>query len=454
MLPFIKQSTLITFLLFSTLVHTTTQAKQAEPLSEETIRLLDLLADVRSKIHSSYVENSSDDDLIKGAIQGMLQQLDPHSAYITKKDLEEFTRETSGQFGGIGIEINPMKSGNIKIVSPIDDTPGKKAGLKAGDIITHIDGTPLRTISFNKAVAKMRGKVSTKVTITIYREGQKPFDVEITRDTITVKSVRHRLEKNIGYIRISKFQAKTGDDLQKAIDAIKTELGDDFMGIVLDLRNNPGGLLTQAVSVSDAFLEQGEILSTRGRDTKQNKRHFATAGDAIGGKPIVVLINGGSASASEIVAGALQDHRRGIILGTRSFGKGSVQTLMNLGADRGMIKLTTARYYTPSGKSIQGEGITPDVEVFPSKIEPLQMGKAISESQLKGSLKTEDTGTQDKTKTKPKTYSDYVKTDYQLQRALDLLTAITIQQQSPTTRTESDDSPNPQNANTKPLESQ
>lgn len=429
MLKSLQRFVFIPFIMVLTL--SPVQAKQTESLSAETIRLLDLLADVRAKIHSSYVETSTDETLIKGAILGMLQQLDPHSTYITQEDLDEFTTSTSGEFGGIGIEINPMKSGNIVIVSPIDDTPGKKAGLQTGDVITHIDGVPLRTLSFDKSVSKMRGKVGSKLTITIYRKNQKPFDVEIIRDTITIKSVRHRLEKNIGYIRISKFQNKTSQDLRKAISTIKADLGDDFMGIVLDLRSNPGGLLTQAIEVTDIFLEQGEIVSTRGRNKKQNKRHFATRGDQIQGKPIVVLINGGSASASEIVAGALQDHSRAIILGTLSFGKGSVQTLMNLGDDRGMIKLTTARYYTPSGKSIQGEGITPDVEVVPSKIEPLDLGKGINESQLKGALQSEETGNQDtdKKQDKPKTYSKYVKGDYQLQRALELITAITIQQQ-------------------------
>lgn len=433
----LKKSVLFALVLGTAITATPTVAKQTEPLSAETIRLLDLLADVRAKIHSSYVEDSTDTDLMQGAIQGMLQQLDPHSAYISKADLEQFKSETSGQFGGIGIEIEPLKTGNIVIVSPIDDTPGQRAGLQAGDIITHIDGIALRTLSFNKSVAKMRGKVGTKLTITITRTGKPPFDVEITRDTITVKSVRHRVEKNMGYVRISKFQNKTGQDLKTAIAKIQTELGDDFAGLVLDLRNNPGGLLTQAIAVSDAFLQQGEIVSTRGRTQSQQTRTFAKLGDILGGKPIVVLINGGSASASEIVAGALQDHRRAVILGTKSFGKGSVQTLMDLGDNRGMIKLTTARYYTPSGKSIQGQGITPDVVVVPSKIEPLTAHKSISESQLQGSLKTESTGTTDAEKAKKKKeYTDKVKDDYQLQRALDLLTAIAIQnQQAPLTQT-------------------
>ena len=431
--------TIIGALSLGTMLCTASPALSAkEPLSAETIEMLDLLSQVRANVHRNYVEDTTDKTLIQGAIHGMLQKLDPHSAYISEKDLSDFRTKTTGEFGGIGIEIEPTKSKEIKIISPIDDTPAYKAGIKAGDIITHIDGTPVQSISFSKAISMMRGKKGSKVILTIYRKGEKPLKIDIIRDIIKTKSVRHYTTDNMGYIRISAFQRNSSDDMLKAITAIEEKLGDKFAGLVLDLRNNPGGLLTQAIAVSDAFLEQGEIVSTRGRIEKNDSRVFASDGDVLAGKPIVVLINGGSASASEIVSGALQDHKRAIILGTQSFGKGSVQTIMNLGKGKGAIKLTTSRYYTPSGTSIQGTGITPDIEVVPSKVTPLRAPTYIKESELTGALKNEKEDKKDKTKDKDKDnetlslderFKKQIKHDYQLRRALELLKAMGIQNQ-------------------------
>ena len=411
---------------------TTTPALSAEPqspkpLSKETIEMLNLLSQVRANVHKNYVEETSDKKLIEGAIHGMLQKLDPHSAYISEKDLADFRTKTTGEFGGIGIEIEPTKAGDIKIITPIDDTPAYKAGIKAGDIITHIDGTPVQGISFSKAISMMRGKKGTEVILTIYRKGEKLLKINIIRDTIKTKSVRHYISDDMGYIRISAFQKTSATDMKKAVQSIEEKLGDKFAGLVLDLRNNPGGLLTQAIAVSDAFLEQGEIVSTRGRIEKNDSRTFATQGDILKGKPIVILINGGSASASEIVSGALQEHKRAIVIGTQSFGKGSVQTIMNLGVGKGAIKLTTSRYYTPSGKSIQGKGITPDIKVVPSKVTPLRAPQYVKESELKGALKNEKTGTKEKEMTRDERFQEQIKHDYQLRRALELLKAISIQ---------------------------
>ena len=399
----------------------------SKPLSKETIEMLNLLSQVRANVHKNYVEETSDKKLIEGAISGMLQKLDPHSAYITEKDLADFRTKTTGEFGGIGIEIEPTKAGDIKIITPIDDTPAYKAGIKAGDIITHINGTAVQGISFSKAISMMRGKKGTEVTLTIYRKGEKLLKINITRDTIKTKSVRHYTSDDMGYIRISAFQKTSATDMKKAIQSIEEKLGDKFAGLVLDLRNNPGGLLTQAIAVSDAFLEQGEIVSTRGRIEENDSRTFATQGDILNGKPIVILINGGSASASEIVSGALQEHKRAVVIGTQSFGKGSVQTIMNLGKGKGAIKLTTSRYYTPSGKSIQGKGITPDIKVVPSKVTPLRAPQYVKESELKGALKNEKTGTKEKEMTRDERFQEQIKHDYQLRRALELLKAISIQ---------------------------
>ena len=360
------------------------------------------------------------------------KKLDPHSAYISPKDLEDFKSKTIGEFGGIGIEIEPTKTGEIKIISPIDDTPGHKAGLKGGDIITHINGTAVQSISFSKSLSMMRGKKGSKVILTIYRKGQKPLKFTIKRDIIKSKSVRYHTKDGIAYIRISAFQKNTATDTENAIKEIKKELGDNLKGLVIDLRNNPGGLLTGAITISDMFLNKGEIVSTRGRISKNDSRTFAEKGDVMNGKPIAVLINGGSASASEIVSGALQDHKRAIIIGTRSFGKGSVQTIMHLGKDKGAIKLTTSRYYTPSGKSIQGEGITPDIKVVPSKVSPIDAPQYTKESELSGALKNEKTGTKksnkkSKTNEKDERFKKQITEDYQLRRAIELLKAINIQ---------------------------
>jgi carboxyl-terminal processing protease len=316
----------------------------------------------------------------------MLSSLDPHSGYLNDEGFEDMKVQTRGSFGGLGIEVT-MENGLVKVVSPIDDTPAYKAGIKAGDLITHLDGKPVLGLSLNDAVDKMRGKVGTAIEITVRREGTaEPLKFKITRDVIRIKSVRSSLYDNVGYIRITTFNAQTDPGLKKALEDIKKEKGKDLLGIVVDLRNNPGGLLDQAIAVADDFLDQGEIVSTRGRNEEDTKRDNATPGDLAEGLPVVVLINGGSASASEIVAGALQDHRRAVLLGTKSFGKGSVQTIISMPGNTA-IRLTTARYYTPSGRSIQAKGIEPDIVVPQSKLENLENSDmGISEADLKGAL--------------------------------------------------------------------
>ena len=352
--------------------------------SEETYRLLNLFGDVFERIRSQYVDQPTDEQMIESAITGMLQALDPHSSYMNARTYKEMQVNTRGEFGGLGIQVT-MENGIIKVISPIDDTPAYRAGVKAGDFITHLDGEAVQGLTLSQAVEKMRGKVGSDIKLTIVRPGQDPFDVAITRAVIKITSVRHRLEGDIGYVRITSFSEQTKQGLDAAIANIKKQLGDKLKGYVLDLRNNPGGLLDQAVAVSDTFLDKGEIVSTRSRDPEATQRFNATKGDLTEGKPIVVLINGGSASASEIVAGALQDHRRAVVLGTKSFGKGSVQTIIPLQGQRAM-RLTTARYYTPSGDSIQAKGIVPDIEVKQAKIEELDQKPGRRESDLRGAL--------------------------------------------------------------------
>ncbi len=322
-------------------------------------RQLDLFGEVFDRIRREYVEKPDTEKLIEAAIGGMLKSLDPHSSYLNAKNYQEMLVNIRGEFGGLGIEVT-MENGVVKVVSPIDDTPAAKAGILAGDLIIKIDGKPVKGMTLGQAVEKMRGKVGTPITVTILRKGRKePFDVKIVRDIIRIRSVKWSVEGgDIGYIRITSFNEQTEPKLKQAMKELKEKLGDKLKGFIIDLRNNPGGLLDQAVAVSDAFLEKGEIVSVRGRNDA--KRWDATPGDLSGGKPVVVLINGGSASASEIVAGALQDHKRAILIGTRSFGKGSVQKIIPLLPDRGAIRLTTERYYTPSGRSIQAKGIMPD----------------------------------------------------------------------------------------------
>ena len=322
-------------------------------------RQLDLFGEVFDRVRREYVEKPDTEKLIESAISGMLKSLDPHSSYLNAKNYREMLVNIRGEFGGLGIEVT-MENGVVKVVSPIDDTPAARAGIMAGDLIIKIDGKPVKGMTLGQAVEKMRGKVGTPITITVLRKGRKePFDVKIVRDIIRIRSVKWSIEGgDIGYIRITSFNEQTEPKLKEAMKEIEKKLGDKLKGFIIDLRNNPGGLLDQAVAVSDAFLDKGEIVSVRGRNDA--KRWDATPGDLARGKPVVVLINGGSASASEIVAGALQDHKRAVLIGTRSFGKGSVQKIIPLLPDRGAIRLTTERYYTPSGRSIQARGIMPD----------------------------------------------------------------------------------------------
>jgi len=353
--------------------------------SAETYRLLKLFGDVFERARAQYVEPVKDDELIESALNGMLSHLDPHSGYLNKDEFRDMQVQTRGEFGGLGIEVT-MENSVIKVITPIDDTPASKAGLQAGDLIIALDGTPVTGYSLQEAVNKMRGPVGTKIRLSVVRAQGEPFDVTVTRAVIRVESVKWRVEGNVGYVRISSFSDRTQDGLDRAMADIKKQLGDKLEGWVLDLRNNPGGLLDQAVSVSDTFLTQGEIVSTRARAADDNQRYNATPGDQADGKPVVVLINNGSASASEIVAGALQDHKRAIILGVKSFGKGSVQTIIPL-SGQGAMRLTTARYYTPSGRSIQAEGIVPDITVEQAKVETIaQRGLTFREADLRGAL--------------------------------------------------------------------
>ena len=350
-----------------------------------TYQQLNLFGDVFEKIRSDYVEPVSDDKLVEAAINGMLTSLDPHSSYLNRKDWEDMQVQTKGEFGGLGIEVT-MENGVIKVVSPIDGTPAAKAGIQPADLIVQIDGKPILGLTLSQAVDKMRGPVDSKIVLTIRRGKEPPFDVTLARAVIKIESVHGQLlDNNVGYVRITSFSEQTTSGLQDAVSKIKAQAGSKLQGLVLDLRNNPGGLLDQAIGVCDTFIDKGEIVSTRGRDPSQAQRYNATPGDMLDGLPIVVLINGGSASASEIVAGAMQDHHRAILLGTRSFGKGSVQTIIPI-PGHGAIRLTTARYYTPSGRSIQAKGIEPDIKVEQAKVEVLAGPQFRSEAELPGAL--------------------------------------------------------------------
>ena len=388
--------------------------------SADTYRQLNLFGDVFERVRTDYVEKPDDGKLVESAINGMLAGLDPHSSYMDSKSFRDMQVQTRGEFGGLGIEVT-MEDGLVKVVAPIDETPAAKAGVMANDIITHLDDEAVQGLTLNQAVEKMRGPVNSKIKLRIMRKGQdKPTEVSITRDIIRVRSVRTRTEgDDVGYIRVTQFNEQTTDGVKKAVADLAAQIsGDKLKGYVVDLRNNPGGLLDQAISVSDVFLEKGEIVSTRGRNAEETQRFNARAGDLTKGKPIIVLINGGSASASEIVAGALQDHKRGTVLGTRSFGKGSVQTIIPLGAGSGALRLTTARYYTPSGKSIQAKGISPDIEVLQDVPEDLKARTDTKgESSLRGHLKAdgdEQTGSQSYIPPDPKD-------DKALKMAVDLL---------------------------------
>lgn len=396
------------------------QGVPAQEASSETYRQLQLFGDVFERVREDYVEQVSDEQLIEAAIQGMLSSLDPHSSYLNPKDYRDMRIQTRGEFGGLGIEVT-MENGYVKVVSPIDDTPAFRAGIKAGDFITHLDGESVLGLTLSQAVEKMRGSIGSDIKLTILREGVEPFEVTITRDRIQIQSVRSRAEDNVGFIRITSFSEQTEAGLIKAVQDLRKEIGNRLVGFVIDLRNNPGGLLEQAVAVSDAFLERGEVVSTRGRREESAQRFNATPGDIASGLPLVVLINGGSASASEIVAGALQDHHRAILVGTKSFGKGSVQTIIPLGRD-GAMKLTTQRYYTPSGRSIQATGIVPDIEVRQAKLEYVEPdGRMRSEADLRGALQNDQNNGAKKEDTKEEAKAPE---DYQLTRALDLVRGI------------------------------
>lgn len=351
--------------------------------SSDTYRQLNLFGDVFERVRADYVEEPVDSELIDNAINGMLSSLDPHSSYLNPKTFRDMQVQTRGEFGGLGIEVT-MEEGFVKVVAPIDETPAARAGLRANDLITHLDGDPVLGLTLSEAVEKMRGPVNAPITVTVVREGRtEAFDVTIVRDIIRIKSVRWREDDGVGYIRITTFNEQTADGVREAI----RELG-DVPGYILDLRNNPGGLLDQAIEVSDIFLDKGEVVSTRGRHPEDTQRYNSRAGDLAEGKEVVVLVNGGSASASEIVAGALQDHERAIVLGTRSFGKGSVQTIIPLGSD-GAIRLTTARYYTPAGRAIQAKGIEPDLRVKQNVPEEEDI-RTTGEAGLAGHLAAED----------------------------------------------------------------
>ena len=387
----------------------------------DVYKQLNLFGEVYERVRSEYVEKVSDKDLIEAAINGMLQSLDPHSSYLNADSFTEMKIQTKGEFGGLGIEVT-MENGLVKVVSPIDDTPAAKAGLQSGDYISHIDEEAVMGLTLSEAVDKMRGPINTELKITVIREGQEAFDLNLKRAIIKVTSIKAKKEEDVAYIRITSFTQKTFKNLVKEYNKLSLDMKGNLKGLVLDLRNNPGGLLDQAVSVSDAFLERGEIVSTRGRDNKGEQRYNASKGDITNGLPLVVLINGGSASASEIVAGALQDHKRGILMGTQTFGKGSVQTIIPV-TSKGAVRLTTARYFTPSGISIQAKGISPDIYVPQSKLEILENNNSRREADLRGALDSEDNEEDNKNSTNNE--NDIVN-DYQLNRAIELIRSINV----------------------------
>jgi carboxyl-terminal processing protease len=408
------------------------RSQSASAANSEIYRQLDLFGEVLERVRSDYVEKPEDAKLIEAAINGMLTALDPHSAYLNPKHFRDMQVQTRGEFGGLGIEVT-MENGVVKVVSPIEDTPASRAGLMSGDLITHLDKEQILGLTLQEAVEKMRGPVNSPITLTIVRKGvDDPFDVKVVRDVIHINPVKYDVEgDDIGYIRITTFNEQTTANLQKAIDDLKKQIGPKLKGYIVDLRNNPGGLLDQAISVSDTFLDQGAIVLTRGRNLEETQRSNARPGDLADGKQIIVLINGGSASASEIVAGALQDHHRATIIGTRSFGKGSVQTIIPLGSN-GALRLTTARYYTPSGRSIQAKGIEPEAVVEEELPDDLkQKAEAQStrgEANLRGHLKSEDEDDKAKADQEESGSSSYVSPDKakdtQLNYAIDLLHGI------------------------------
>lgn len=417
------KKSLIAYTLILSLITGCAAAKgKTKPEEISTYELLNLFGEVMERTKMSYVEEVSDKQLIEAAINGMLTSLDPHSSYLNVDDYKYMTEQTKGKFGGLGIQIT-SDSGLIKVISPIDDTPAAKAGIKAGDYITEVDGETVIGQTLNDVVNKLRGKVGSKVKVTIKRANKKPFTVTLRRAEIKVDSVKSEIkDEDILYIRIPSFNEDLSKNVEKAVKNSQKKLKNKLVGIVIDVRNNPGGLLDQAIGVSDLFLEQGEIVSTRSRNVEDTVKFSATAGDIAKGLPIVVIINEGSASASEILAGALQDHHRAVVIGEKSFGKGSVQTVVQLPNGAGM-RLTTARYYTPSGRSIQAKGIEPDIVVKQSKVEEIEdNGWNISEADLKGALKNEQA---DKKKANKKSkISEADAKDYQLIRAMDLVKAL------------------------------
>ncbi|MBT4218444.1 MAG: S41 family peptidase [Rhodospirillaceae bacterium] len=407
------------------------KAEAKKTTKAETYRLLNLFGDVFERVRSDYVEEATDEELIEAAITGMLSSLDPHSSFLNADGYRDMQVQTRGRFGGLGIEVT-MQDGLVKVVSPIDDTPAFRAGIQSGDLIYKLDEEAVMGLTLAEAVERMRGKVGTDIILGVRRKDQDDFDVTITRAVIKIRSVRSRMEGKIGYLRITSFSAQAYAGVKKAMAKFRDEVGDDLQGVVLDLRNNPGGLLGQAVDVSDAFMERGEIVSTRSRQPEDTQRYNATPGDLADGLPIVVLLNGGSASASEIVAGALQDHKRAILLGTKSFGKGSVQTIIPL-SGQGAMRLTTARYFTPSGRSIQAVGIEPDIKVEQAKLETVTRPKGRREADLRGALengnKKKDADKDTKSDSKAdasKDKKDAKPQDYQLARALDLIRGVSM----------------------------
>jgi carboxyl-terminal processing protease len=393
--------------------------------SSDTFRQLKLFGDVFERTRAEYVEEMTDQELIEAAIEGMLTSLDPHSGYLNPKKYRDMQVQTKGEFGGLGIEVT-MEDGLVKVVSPIDDTPAYRAGIQAGDVITHINSEPVLGMSLSEAVERMRGPVDTSIALTLRRSGEEePLDVSMARAVITISPVRWHSEGDVGYVRVTTFNEQTESSVNQAIEELRAELGDGIKGVVLDLRNNPGGLLEQAVAVADVFLDRGEIVSTRGRRSDSIQRFNARKGDLTEGMPMVVLINGGSASASEIVAGALRDHGRAIVMGTTSFGKGSVQTIMPV-PGHGAIRLTTARYYTPSGTSIQATGIVPDIEVQQSRIEVIDQGAGRREADLRGRLDNDQGDEEAEAVAAESVDDDGEVADYQLARAIDLLRGVAM----------------------------
>jgi carboxyl-terminal processing protease len=401
------------------------EGSSARAAAADAYRQLSLFGDVFERVRADYVEQVDDGKLIESAINGMLTGLDPHSSYMDAKAFLELQSRTSGRFGGLGLEVT-MEDGLVKVVAPIDETPAAKAGVMANDLISHIDDEPVQGLTLNQAVDKMRGPVNASIRLRIIRKGaDKPIDISIIRDEIRVRSVRASLQgDDVAYIRISQFNEQTTDGVRRAIGELSAQAGDKLKGFIVDLRNNPGGLLDEAITVSESFMDRGEIVSTRGRNADATQRFVARRSDMTKAKPLIVLVNGGSASASEIVAGALQDHKRATIIGTRSFGKGSVQTIIPLGSDNGALRLTTARYFTPSGRSIQAKGITPDIEVLQDVPEDLAAradtrGESSLPRHLKGEGQEQEAGSQSYVPPDPKN-------DKALNMALDLLRGVKV----------------------------